>query len=428
MYTSSFVGLKKIRAGLMALSLALLMITGTSALAASGQVAAGTAGSYDWPFNCFARNPNNDTVYALYRRDSGSAAVFSLLQWNGSAFTTVGTFDVTAIKAQISFDRASDYVSLAIDSAGAYHVAFSGDYGANTISSTRGVFYAKSATGATGSWTFTQVEVYSDPNGWKNTQFPLIKVDTNKHPHIAFQYSDVNGGRSYEMHYRYFDGSTWQGSGAAGKVYVNAGNASNEVNSTNFTLDSAGKAYFTFVSETNGSGRDGGLFYVTNGGLGSFAFSSATSLASGFTGGESGTNNSSLVDSAGNVNIIYNDFTGNINYMTNASGSFVATVVNGNLSGGIQPQSFNQNSSGDLYFCYRTPTELRYARKTSVNTNWTTGTLFAIPTGHEACNFYSGVLNNARLAFALFDDTLLLRREISGTPRLSFRPLIPSPS
>lgn len=66
------------------------------------------------------------------------------------------------------------------------------DYGANLIASTRGVWYGYSANGTT--WTYTQVETYSDPNGWKNTDDPTIRVDSNNRPHIVFDYDDVNNG------------------------------------------------------------------------------------------------------------------------------------------------------------------------------------------------------------------------------------------
>lgn len=295
----------------------------------SGQVHGGTAGSYDWPFSSMAKDSAGN-IYGFWRRDSGTTAVYSLIKWNSgtSTFDTLSTFTSANVGATANMTRASDDVSLAVDGAGGFHVAFRGDYGANTITSTRGVWYGYSANGTT--WTFTQVETYSDPNGWKNTDDPTIRVDSNNRPHIVFDYDDVNGGRSFSVRYRWFDGTTWQGSGAAGNVHVQAGNASNEVNYPNFALDSNNKAHFVFQAETNGSGLDGGLFYVNNV---SGSFSAAVALAAGATNDSTGYNSDILIDAAGKIHITHQRENNAVYYCTNASGSFVNTQINGNLVG-----------------------------------------------------------------------------------------------
>ncbi len=374
----------------------------TGPVGANLQAGAATAGSFDWPFNSLTRHPTTDEVYGFWRKDSGTTALYSLIKWTGSAWTTVGTFAPANVIANF---QAADFTSLAIDSTGKFHVAISGSIGGG-INSTRGVWYGTSTTGATGTWTFTQVETYSDPNGWKNTSHPVIKVDTNNRPHIAFDFDDVNGTRSYSSRYRWFDGSVWQGAGAAGDVHVQAGNASNEVNDVNFALDSNNKAHFVMQAETNGSGLDASLIYINNV---SGSFSAPVTIAAGATNQAQGTNPNILLDAANKVHVVASNYLGHLTYYTNASGSFVTTRINGNATGVLGTECFSRNSAGDLFVVYYAGTAfvgpLHYARLPGgTGSIWTIGQMFPMPVSPaDGVNYFSGILNNAGLGVALFD-------------------------
>ncbi|EDY18045.1 Immunoglobulin I-set domain protein [Chthoniobacter flavus Ellin428] len=401
-----FRGLAPQRFLLTALWLALALVGfGGQAMAQTGpfngQVAAGTAGSYDWPFSCVARNPTTDEIYGFWRRDSGSTAVYNLIKWTGSAWTSVGTIPAASVTTNFN---ATDYVSMAIDSTGAFHVAVSGAIGTG-ISNERGVWYGTSATGATSSWTFTKVETYTDPNGWKNTYAPQIRVDSQNHPHIAFDFDDVNGSRSYAARYRWFDGTTWQGSGTAGNIYVNAGNANNEVNYVNLALDTNDKPHFVLQSELNGSGLDGSLVYVNRV---SGSYSSPIIADQGTTNNARGYVANIIVEPSGKIDIVYGNDDGSLRYATapSAAGPFTAVQINGNVTGYTDYCSFSRNSSGDLFVVYNNNSSSMAAARLPGGTGstWTVTNLFTVPgTPAEGGTFYSGILNNAETYVALFD-------------------------
>src|SRR5690606_31618793 len=121
------------------------------------------------------------------------------------------------------------------------------------------------------------------------------------------------------------------------------GNASNEVNVPNFAIDGNNKLHVAFQAETNGSGLDGGLYY-TNNVSGSWA--PPTVLAAGAQGMTQGNVISIVTDAANKVHLVHHNYQGLI-YLNNVSGSFTGGQINGNLTGGIDYESFRMNSSGD---------------------------------------------------------------------------------
>jgi hypothetical protein len=367
----------------------------SAALAATGQVAVGLG--FDWPYSSLARNPVDGVAYGIWRRSSGTTVSYNLLRWNGSNFVAVanGQFGEDGALDVPNFDSGYDYVSLAIDGAGGFHVAFSGSRG-NALTGPRGVFYAyKSATGTT--WTFSEAETASDPNGWKNFGYPKIKVDSAGRPHIVYQYSDVNGSRTAKVRYAYFNGTSWTTRDVFSQTGIN-----NEVGETDIALDSNDKAHVIWQAEIDGTGLDGVLYYANNtasavGG----AFGGATALASGNSSQPQGFAMSMVIDGSNRLHIVQQNYLG-LFYLNNTSGSFVSARINGNLTGGIDSDSLSRNASGDLFLVYVDGLALKYARLPgATGSTWTIGTLF---TGSfDTANYFSGLILDSGEYYALFD-------------------------
>ncbi|MBO6517749.1 MAG: PKD domain-containing protein, partial [Bacteroidia bacterium] len=346
-------------------------------------------------FNCLARS-SQDTIYGMWRDGSGSSAIYKLLKWNGSSWTQVGSFNMSQVTATTPFDNASDDVSLAIDASGNFHAAIRGIQNAACCSQERGICYAYSTNGT--SWTFTNVDSYTDPSGWKNLDDPIIKIDKNGDPHIVAQFRDARSPTSFDgqtgldrvyalMHYKLT--TSW----SKDIVFWQSG-ASNEVDEFGFDLDTNDRPHVAFLRERNGSGRDGSLFYIYDS-AGSGGWSTAKLLIAGSTGAQEGTNPTLIVDKNNKVHIISYNHSGAIKLSTNTSGSFSTTTLSGGIAGSVRIGAFSMNDKGDQYLSFISSStgNLTMALKASSSSSWTTSTI-ATNNG----SYYSSMIgNNGRL-------------------------------
>ena len=281
-----------------------------------------------WPFNSVAEAPNGD-IYGFWRDGSGSSAVYKLIKWGGSSWTSVGSFNMTQVTASTPFDNASDDVSLAIDANGYYHVAFRGIENAACCGQERGICYGYSTNGT--SWTFTNVDSYTDASGWKNLDDPIIKVDGAGNPHIVAGYRDANnsvvvGGVTYNrlyaiMHYK--KTTTW-----SKQMFYYQGGASNEIGEISFDLDGSNLPHVAFQAENNGSGLDGNLIYIKN--TSGTTWSTIDTLIKGGTSQAEGIYIDIEVDGSGDVYIVSNNYQGALKMTTNSSGSFATSTIRSN--------------------------------------------------------------------------------------------------
>lgn len=373
-------------------------LAGSVAHAATGQVAVGEGSN--WPFSSMARNPVDGLAYGMWRRSCCGTVSYNLLRWNGSNFAAVanGQFGEDGALDIPNFDSGYDYVSLAIDSAGGFHVAFSGSSG-NPLSGPRGVFYAyRSAAGT--SWTHSIVENFSHPNGWRNSNHPKIQVDSAGRPHIAYQYSDVSTSpRVHKVRYAYHNGTSW----TLRDAFSQTGD-SNEVGATDIAVDSNAKAHVIFKAEINGSGLDGVLYYANNtasavGG----AFAAPQALATGGTSAPEGNSMSIVLDGANRVHLVQQNSQGRLVYYNNVSGSFTNAWINNSLIGNLDGDSLSRRTDGTLYLTYGDGTTLKYAYLPGgTGSTWTTGT--HISGGFDTANFFSGVIVDNGDFFALYDN------------------------
>ncbi|UHG93840.1 beta strand repeat-containing protein [Spirosoma oryzicola] len=384
----------------------LLLACVSFAQVANAQISSFTAAQIEegngcnWPFSALAANPKDGKVYGFWRKGAGDEAIYRLIRFDGSGWATVSSFSPTGGSASIkvpSFDGASDDVDLAIDALGRYHVTFQGSRGSG-VTSTRGVWYGFSSDGTT--WSFSEVQTYSDPNGWKNTDNPVLELDNNNQPHIAFLFSDANSPRTYSVRYYRQSGTSWTGEDA----FSQSGGepASNEIITFDMAVDGNTKAHFAIQRETNGEGRNGGLIYTTNS-TGSWA--TPTVLAEGQQDKIQGSSLGIDTDAANKVHIVYSGYPGQINYTNNSAGNFSTPQrINGNLSGSIVRGSFRINSNGDKAFVYQS-SGLQIAYQPSGTTGtWTTALAYKAPTGSSAGSFPSGILAPNGRIVVLFDN------------------------
>jgi PKD repeat protein len=349
-------------------------------------------------FNCLATS-SQDTIYGFWRDGSGGSAVYKLLKWNGSAWVNVGSFNMTQVTATTPFDNGSDDVSLAIDASGNFHVAIRGIANTSCCSQERGICYAYSSNGT--SWTFTNVDSYTDPSGWKNLDDPIIKIDKNGDPHIVAQFRDANSPTSFGgatgldrvyalIHYK--KTTSW----SKNTIFYQSG-ASNEVDEFGFDLDTSGNPHVGFLRETNGTGRDGSLYYT---GYNGSSWSTPTQLIAGSTGAQEGDDPTVVVNK--NTNKIYItsfNYNNDIKMSTNASGSWATSNIGTAVKGSIRTAAYDQNDNGDEYLSFidATSGNLKYAYKANGGSSWTVNTI-ATNNG----SYYSSIVTNSGTLMTLF--------------------------
>ena len=349
-------------------------------------------------FCAVSHNGDGETI-GFWRDGSDTSAVYKLVKWNGSSWNLLSSFTVAASLAGSS---SNDDVSLAIDSVGGYHVAFRlNDNSADLVNGRRVIMYGFSANGST--WTFKDVyRTNSSPNGSFNTDDPLVRIDSNNRPHIAFRTSDSSGSRFYAIRHHYFDGTAWTGEQAYGQG--GGSGTPNEVTRLSYQIDHNDKSHLAIVVELNGSGTDGSLAYLNNT---SGSWSSLNVLATGASGNAAALNVSLVVDSGNKIHIARQDNSRGLYYHTNSSGAFTSARIGTELTGGLDHGSLSINSADHLFLGYNaSPTvtntgAVSYAYLLKDTTSWEAGSVF---TGNNnTMRFWSSDLDDDGDATILFD-------------------------
>ncbi|MEW5848837.1 MAG: MopE-related protein [Myxococcota bacterium] len=344
-------------------------------------------------FSGAAHNVDGDS-FAFWRDGEGSSATYRLMKWNGTAWSTVGSFAATSVSG---LTGASDDVSLAIDSTGGFHVVFRG-YAGSGLSSTRAVWYGYSTAGT--SWSFTQLHAASSAQGFSNLDDPMVRLDAGNRPHVVFLVVDASGGSTHSLRHHHHDGTSWQSE----VIYSQTGGGTerNEINDFSFDLDLDGKLHVAFQGESVGTGTDGGLWYVTNS---SGSWSVPVILAAGAAGSPQAEDVSLAVDGAGKVHIAHRnkDSEQKIFHTSNVSGSFVNHgQLNGSVTGTFNASSLRANTDGDLLLAYHAGSGvIRAAHKFHDSSAWDVDLAFT-GNGHTGM-FISADLTDAGQATILFD-------------------------
>ncbi|RYF60078.1 MAG: hypothetical protein EOO39_32625, partial [Cytophagaceae bacterium] len=354
----------------------------------------------NWPFSAMATNPVDGKIYALWRKGADVNVTYKLIRWDGSSWTTLSTFTTangtsSSIKVP-DFSGGSDYVSLAIDATGRFHVAFKG--GSASVGR-EAIWYGLSPTGTT--WSFQSLQALPANSINQSLLDQVIEVDPQNQPHVAFLYTTAEAPRSYTLRYFRLVGGSWVGETAITQSgSSNGGTVSNEIARFDLAIDKNAKAHLSFRRELNGTGRDGSLFYMNNT---SGSWSTPQELVAGNTAQAQGVTNTIDTDAANNVHIVHSDYQHKLYYTTNESGSFVTNQINGNVTGDVYSKhTLRINGKGDKFVVYNdnisSPTKLNYAYQlagTSGST-WTTGTAYTPTEAGNGGNYYSGLMSDDR--------------------------------
>lgn len=377
----------------------------------TAQIEVGT--DCNWPYSAVATSPVDGKIYAFWRRGANEEVTYKLIRWDGNGWTTLSTFtNATGSSSTIkvpNFGDATDDVSLAIDKANRFHVTFKGS---SSISGRDAVWYGLSTNGT--NWSFQMLQ--SLPSGSINESLAdqVIEVDPQNQPHVAFRYTNANAPRTYTLRYFRFTDGSWVGETAITQSgSSNGGTVSNEIGRFDLAIDANAKAHLSFRRETNGTGRDGSLYYINNT---SGSWGPAQELVTGNTAQSQAVTNTIDTDASNNVHIVHSDYLHKLYYTTNVSGSFVTTQINGNVMGDVSSQhTLRINAKGDKFVVYNdnsgTPTQLNYAYQLAgTSGTWTTGTGFTPDAAGQGGNYYSGLLSDDRRIMMLFDNSLTSTR------------------
>ncbi|HRG01755.1 MAG TPA: T9SS type A sorting domain-containing protein [Bacteroidia bacterium] len=352
--------------------------------------------------NCMTTNSAGD-IFAFWRDGSqtNNNSQYYILKWSSvtNSWTQVSTFDMTPLSAQTVFDYPSDDVSMVIDASGGYHVVFQAIENAACCGQRRGIAYGYSANGS--SWTFTELQALSDPNGWLNVDDPTIDLDASGYPHVIYKYSDVNGSvdRYYAIEHRWKTAGGWQFE----TVAANTTGLSNEITAPDFVISPNGNLNVAFVRETNGSGTDGSLCYSVKPPSGVWT---TTTVLAGTTGAAASTALSIQSSATSVITIINRSSTGAITEVTNASGSWVNNPIGAGLVGGINTHAFFMNDNGDKILGYKataSTSTYSFARKMSADAAWTTGVNIYADGNTNVARYFSLAANNSGDLVTLFD-------------------------
>ena len=396
----------------------------------SGTVGDGNGSA--WNYNSIAEHPVSGDLYAIWRDGSGTAAVYKLLRWTGTAWTVTGSFNMASVLSAVGFNSASDDVSLAIGSTGTFHVAFRGiDHRVACCAQPRGIVYAYSSNGT--SWSFEKVSSYSNSSGWLNTDDPIIRVTSSGVVHIGAQFRNSNNSASYAgqsynrlytvIHHRRDAANTW----VTSYPYFQGG-ASNEIGDISMALDTSGNPHFAWQAEVNGSGLDGNLMYTVYTGTGSQTATAAngrdagwaapTTIITGATSAGAGNRNDIEIDPTDNsIHIIsYAQGGTGVQYSKKTTGSFATTLVTGTDADSFNYQnSFNITPTGTKFLFYAdwNTTTFESAFRTASLTTGTTWTIssgsFTPATGNS---FPSALLSSSGTAMMMYNEG-----SVSGSDR-----------
>jgi len=307
------------------------------------------------------RTHTDGSVYALWRdggnnATTGVASEYKLIKWNetgGAWGAPIGSIVFNNIPGLLAGSTPGDLVDLAIDSSGGFHVLLGMSF--STPTAGNGVVYAYSATGASNSWSYSPVAIYTGDNN--SPAYPSIELDASNNPHVFLLQRNVTSvtpppftARNYTVWYYTRSGGTWSGQ----QVYTlngGSGASNNEINEISAVLDSNGKAHILLSPELNGDNKKN-ITYATNASGSWVTQVIVPTLAITQT-----MDMDLVIDSNDKLHAIYSPITDRIvHYLTNRSGSWVDTAINNSaLSGRLgatNSRGLSITPGNDLFFVY----------------------------------------------------------------------------
>ncbi|MEA4841854.1 MAG: DUF4347 domain-containing protein [[Clostridium] symbiosum] len=270
-----------------------------------------------WAFNKLAVDPDG-TIYLTHKVSGTEIAV---KEWNGTSWSPLPSI-TTANTGDTGF---SDDLDLAVDSNNKLHIAFRHNIGSG-VTSLRGVKYGL-YNGS--SWTFAEIEAYSDPSGGKNFDDPSIAVDSEGFAHMVYLYSDSTG---YYLKYATNRSGSW----VTSTVVVGASGGIDEIHNPGIVIDGNNIVHVSYVKEDNQNDFFGNYYY-TKKTIGETNFLPAQKLIDAVAQGKNYYYTPIVSDSSNSLYFAYYEesydesyaFQNTTSYLnTNKSGSWQSTQVN----------------------------------------------------------------------------------------------------
>ncbi|MFD2444143.1 S-layer homology domain-containing protein [Bacillus sp. CGMCC 1.16607] len=244
----------------------------------------------------------NGKVYLAHVINDGTDIVIK--KWNGTNWETITS--VRNSDANVTYINGP--LDITVDSNNGIHLAYHLDIGTG-VTSTRGIGYGY-YNGS--SWNFTQIEVASDPNGWKDYRTPIIEVDSDGKVYLVYEHIDGNGTRKSEVRFATNVSGTWSKQG----VYTKTGSSDGNLFAS-IAIDSNKKIHISYT--------DNNAFYYTFKSASDSNFSIASKLVDG--GSLNSIFSSIFIDSSDNLYFTYFKENGYSYIETNKSGNWQTEQV-----------------------------------------------------------------------------------------------------
>ncbi|WP_230496021.1 InlB B-repeat-containing protein, partial [Pseudoneobacillus rhizosphaerae] len=263
-----------------------------------------TYGANTWAYSSLAKGPNDELYVAHMINDSEIA----VKRWNGATwepFTSV-------TKIATADTSLAGPIKLVADANGNLHLAFK-FYDGSGVNSYRGVKYGY-FNGGTKSWSFTEIEGYSDPNGWKNFDDPSLAVDSSGAVHMVYLYDEA-GPHNHYVKYATNQSGTWK----IGTMVTSSGGI-DELKSPQIVIDNRNNVHVTYIKEDQQNSYYGNVYFTTKK-ASDTSFPAATKLINSTGDLQDYWSYPLTLDSNGSVYIAYSSLTTSY-IVTNASGSW----------------------------------------------------------------------------------------------------------
>ncbi|AUV80399.1 hypothetical protein C2R22_00960 [Salinigranum rubrum] len=358
----------------------------TPVQASGGGIQSGTVDTFSsntWANNDMAQN-SSGTPHIVSIDETDRITVRA---WNGTTWSTVTSFTAADV-TDVTVERLSGNLGLAIDSQDHLHVVFEGAYGDN-IAGTRGVLYG---TYDGNTWTHSWVESASHSNGWQNFYDAILVVDGNDQPHIQYEYSDADDAtQTNDIRYATPDGN---GGWTIETIVSTGGSGTNEVKVGALDVDSANAVHAWFVREDNQNDYYGNLYYATRPSGGSW--SSLTKVLDSTGDGKDYYLGDAFVDENGDTRMTYahteydaeyNIVESELYYRSDESGAMQDTLVHRNTSRDLTATGLAYTTQGtyDVYILadaksadWSQQSQRLYAR-TATGGQWREGVTLGFP-------------------------------------------------
>ena len=306
-----------------------------------------------WAWNSLATGPNGET----YLTHKVSSTEIAIKKWNGSDWDSLSSV-TTTLTGDTGF---SDSLDLAVDKTGKLHLVFK-HYIGSGVTSKRGVKYA---TYDGTSWTFSEVEAYSDSSGGKNFYDPALDVDSNGHAHIVYKYVDT----SYYARYATNKSGSWHIENLA-----IGGSGIDEIHDPSVQVDDQDVIHISYVKEDNQNDYYGN-FYYTKKSLDDARFPVAEKVVDAVSEEQSYVYSPLTVDNEGNVYFTFSVSSYDTDWNLLGSKSY----IHSNSSGIWNRETLYDDQERDTYpvGVYTVGSNL-YVLMDSWSNDWTENYLFAM--------------------------------------------------